>query len=88
MEEDSWLWHMYDTVKGSDWLGDQVKNIQISVCFIMLQFINGIIFIRSSIHIEKSQLITNIIISNKYCLHMVLENIYCNFFVLNGRSKL
>src|SRR5439155_19695657 len=21
--EDSWLWHMYDTVKGSDWLGDQ-----------------------------------------------------------------
>lgn len=24
MEEDNWLWHMYDTVKGSDWLGDQV----------------------------------------------------------------
>ena len=23
MDEDSWLWHMYDTVKGSDWLGDQ-----------------------------------------------------------------
>lgn len=21
--EDSWRWHMYDTVKGSDWLGDQ-----------------------------------------------------------------
>lgn len=23
MEEDHWMWHMYDTVKGSDWLGDQ-----------------------------------------------------------------
>src|SRR6516164_10863281 len=23
MSEDSWRWHMYDTVKGSDWLGDQ-----------------------------------------------------------------
>ena len=23
MEEDHWRWHMYDTVKGSDWLGDQ-----------------------------------------------------------------
>jgi succinate dehydrogenase / fumarate reductase flavoprotein subunit len=23
MGQDSWLWHMYDTVKGSDWLGDQ-----------------------------------------------------------------
>jgi succinate dehydrogenase / fumarate reductase, flavoprotein subunit len=23
MEEDNWLWHMYDTIKGSDWLGDQ-----------------------------------------------------------------
>src|SRR5437868_2432705 len=23
MSEDSWLWHMYDTVKASDWLGDQ-----------------------------------------------------------------
>ncbi|HTH94256.1 MAG TPA: succinate dehydrogenase flavoprotein subunit [Rhodocyclaceae bacterium] len=22
-EEDNWVWHMYDTVKGSDWLGDQ-----------------------------------------------------------------
>ena len=23
MGEDSWHWHMYDTIKGSDWLGDQ-----------------------------------------------------------------
>ncbi|EFX65067.1 hypothetical protein DAPPUDRAFT_117582 [Daphnia pulex] len=23
MEKDDWKWHMYDTVKGSDWLGDQ-----------------------------------------------------------------
>ncbi|KAL4263658.1 Succinate dehydrogenase [ubiquinone] flavoprotein subunit, mitochondrial [Pleurotus pulmonarius] len=23
MTEDHWKWHMYDTVKGSDWLGDQ-----------------------------------------------------------------
>ncbi|MCW5597428.1 MAG: FAD-binding protein, partial [Rhodocyclaceae bacterium] len=22
-EEDHWHWHMYDTIKGSDWLGDQ-----------------------------------------------------------------
>ena len=23
MEPDDWHWHFYDTVKGSDWLGDQ-----------------------------------------------------------------
>ncbi|MCZ6465751.1 MAG: FAD-binding protein, partial [Alphaproteobacteria bacterium] len=23
IDEDQWQWHMYDTVKGSDWLGDQ-----------------------------------------------------------------
>jgi succinate dehydrogenase / fumarate reductase, flavoprotein subunit len=23
LSEDNWQWHMYDTVKGSDWLGDQ-----------------------------------------------------------------
>ncbi len=23
LDEDKWQWHMYDTVKGSDWLGDQ-----------------------------------------------------------------
>ena len=23
MEEDDWRWHMFDTIKGSDWLGDQ-----------------------------------------------------------------
>ena len=22
-EDDHWTWHFYDTVKGSDWLGDQ-----------------------------------------------------------------
>jgi len=22
-EDDKWQWHFYDTVKGSDWLGDQ-----------------------------------------------------------------
>ena len=21
MGEDNWMWHMYDTIKGSDWLG-------------------------------------------------------------------
>src|SRR5258708_3408492 len=23
LDQDDWRWHMYDTVKGSDWLGDQ-----------------------------------------------------------------
>jgi succinate dehydrogenase (ubiquinone) flavoprotein subunit len=23
MHNDDWRWHFYDTVKGSDWLGDQ-----------------------------------------------------------------
>ena len=23
MSEDHWEWHFYDTIKGSDWLGDQ-----------------------------------------------------------------
>src|SRR6266699_2006814 len=27
MGEDSWLWHMYDTIKGSDWLGDQELGV-------------------------------------------------------------
>ena len=26
MGPDNWKWHMYDTVKGSDWLGDQDAN--------------------------------------------------------------
>ena len=31
MSEDSWKWHMYDTVKGSDWLGDQDQELSICV---------------------------------------------------------
>ena len=27
MEPDDWRWHMYDTVKGSDWLGDRVRKL-------------------------------------------------------------
>src|ERR1700751_3007326 len=29
MGQDDWRWHMYDTVKGSDWLGDQdgIENL-------------------------------------------------------------
>jgi len=26
MTEDDWRWHMYDTVKGSDWLGITITN--------------------------------------------------------------
>ena len=26
MSEDDWRWHAYDTIKGSDWLGDQVLS--------------------------------------------------------------
>lgn len=29
MSEDDWRWHAYDTIKGSDWLGDQ-DAIQVS----------------------------------------------------------
>ena len=32
-EGDNWRYHMYDTVKGSDWLGDQ--DI-LSICAVML----------------------------------------------------
>src|SRR6201985_1156703 len=38
MHQDNWRWHMYDTVKGSDWLGDQdaieymVRNAPEAVC--------------------------------------------------------
>lgn len=27
MSEDDWRWHAYDTIKGSDWLGDQVVSL-------------------------------------------------------------
>lgn len=30
MSEDDWRWHMYDTVKGSDWLGDQGGSVLLS----------------------------------------------------------
>ena len=37
MTKDDWRWHMYDTVKGSDWLGDQGKLL--SVLFFFFLFI-------------------------------------------------
>ena len=37
MSKDDWRWHMYDTVKGSDWLGDQGQSI-IFVYFFLLKF--------------------------------------------------
>jgi succinate dehydrogenase/fumarate reductase flavoprotein subunit len=27
MTEDDWRWHMYDTVKGSDWLGTNFCSV-------------------------------------------------------------
>ena len=32
MTEDDWKWHMYDTVKGSDWLGDQDAIVSPFTC--------------------------------------------------------
>ncbi len=37
MTEDDWRWHFYDTVKGSDWLGDQVKNNKVFCAFLQSQ---------------------------------------------------
>jgi len=28
MEQDDWRWHMFDTVRGSDWLGDQERDLR------------------------------------------------------------
>lgn len=28
MSVDDWRWHAYDTIKGSDWLGDQARRLQ------------------------------------------------------------
>lgn len=33
MSEDDWRWHAYDTIKGSDWLGDQVHTAVIAAKF-------------------------------------------------------
>ena len=41
MEPDDWRWHMYDTVKGSDWLGDQVWSLT--------QFFFGFLFCEKSL---------------------------------------
>ena len=35
MTEDDWRWHMYDTVKGSDWLGAR-NFIEASIIFLVL----------------------------------------------------
>ncbi|KAL4717462.1 hypothetical protein ACJJTC_000611 [Scirpophaga incertulas] len=31
MHEDDWRWHFYDTVKGSDWLGDQAPIVAVEL---------------------------------------------------------
>ena len=46
MEPDDWRWHMYDTVKGSDWLGDQV----------IVEYILVISFISSTTDRRKARL--------------------------------
>ena len=35
MSEDDWRWHAYDTIKGSDWLGDQVCGLASSTSCIL-----------------------------------------------------
>ena len=37
MSEDDWRWHAYDTIKGSDWLGDQVLllHLQAFQCIVI-----------------------------------------------------
>lgn len=40
MTEDDWRWHMYDTVKGSDWLGKlMISELKLkSICQFGLRF--------------------------------------------------
>lgn len=36
MTEDDWRWHMYDTVKGSDWLGQFITRALILLWMIVV----------------------------------------------------
>lgn len=45
MEEDDWRWHFYDTVKGSDWLGDQD-----AIHYMTEQAPAAVVEVRSHIH--------------------------------------
>jgi succinate dehydrogenase/fumarate reductase flavoprotein subunit len=54
MEKDDWRWHMYDTVKGSDWLGDQdaihymaeeAPRAVVEVCEIMKNMFVDLIYV-------------------------------------------
>jgi succinate dehydrogenase / fumarate reductase flavoprotein subunit len=38
MEQDDWRWHMFDTVRGSDWLGDQD-----AIAYMCTEAINAVI---------------------------------------------
>ena len=42
MSKDDWRWHMYDTVKGSDWLGDQGKPT--SIYYLLVLYIHTLIY--------------------------------------------
>lgn len=70
MEDDDWRWHFYDTVKGSDWLGDQdaihymteqapqaVVEVRFSLFQIHLTVIKLVsIYYTVSFNIQKSKL--------------------------------
>lgn len=49
MTEDDWRWHMYDTVKGSDWLGDQD-----AIHYMCREAPNTVIEVRHAFHIHTN----------------------------------
>ena len=62
--EDNWRWHMYDTVKGSDWLGDQD-----AIEYLEFHFLEQMKEIFINEHLAECQ---NTMVRNKHKEHVQL----------------
>lgn len=71
MEEDNWRWHFYDTVKGSDWLGDQD-----AIHYMTEQAPASVIEVRSSQSVSNG--IEAGVVSRKgWCQANIMGSIFC-----------
>lgn len=62
-KDDNWLYHMYDTVKGSDWLGDQdaIHFLAREAARAVYELENYGNFIKNRYNFIKDRYITNIL---------------------------
>lgn len=83
MENDDWRWHFYDTVKGSDWLGDQD-----AIHYMTEQAPAAVVEVRADTRLNSNNCNKLVVLFNRISLTLSIKTEHCYMFDTGTQTQI